>query len=156
MQARLADILKSQRRTVTVLSSLLAVQDALGYLPQESLPAVAAFTGQSVNDVYGVATYYPNFRFQPVGDHEIELCWGPSCHILRAPELRKIAEDFTGLAADGTTEDKHYTLRATECAGACALGPVGKVDGKLVGRLTPQRLRALLEGLRTAPAHRGG
>ena len=143
LAARVTAILMGQRRTVTVLSSLIAIQDAMGYLPPESMASVASYCNASVNDVYGVATYYPNFRFSPLGEHHIELCWGPSCHIVHAPELRTIAEAFTGLKEDGTTEDKRYTLRGTECAGACALGPVGKIDGKLVGRLTPDRLRAL-------------
>ena len=148
LAARLTAILRSQRRTVTVLSSLIAIQDALGYLPPESISVVASYCNASVNDVYGVATYYPNFRMSPPADHKIELCWGPSCHIVGAPKLRELAEEFTGLKEDGTTEDNRYTLRGAECAGACALGPVGKVDGKLVGRLTPERLRALLAGLR--------
>lgn len=145
LEAKLKEILEGQRRTVTVLSSLIAVQDAIGYLPPESIPAVASFAHASVNDVYGVATFYTHFRFAPPGEHEIELCWGPSCHIVHAPELRRLAESFTGLHADGTTEDKRYTLRGTECAGACALAPVGKIDHKLVGRLTPERLGALLQ-----------
>ena len=156
IEARLTAILKGQCRTVTVLSSLIAIQDALGWLPPETMTAVAAFANKTVNDVYGVATYYPNFRLIPPSEHKIELCWGPSCHIVGAPILRQMAEKFTGLKEDGTTEDNRYALRGAECAGACALGPVGKIDGKLVGRLTPERLRALLEKLETAPPMKVG
>lgn len=144
MDAKIREVVKGQKRTVTVLSSLLAIQDAFAYLPPGSMEAVAETTGASVNDVYGVATFYTNFRFEPPGEHQIELCSGPSCHIVDAPRLRKIAEEFAGLKEDGTTPDKRYTLRAVECGGACALGPVGKIDGKLYGRLNEERLRKLL------------
>lgn len=144
MDAKLREVVRGQKRTVTVLSSLIAIQNAYTYLPPGSMEAVAEATGASVSDVYGVATFYTHFRFEPPGEHQIELCWGPSCHIFDAPKLRKIAEEFTGLNGDGTTMDKKYTMRALECAGACALGPVGRIDGKLYGRLNERRLRELL------------
>lgn len=152
MDAKLRDILSSQRRTITVLSSLIAVQNQLGYLPPEAIPAVAEFTGSTINEVYGVATFYTHFRFKPPGQHQIELCWGPACHIVNSPKLRHIIEDFTGLEEDGTTADRRYTFRSLECAGACGLGPVGKIDGKLYGRLTDEKLRGLLQGLDGKPA----
>ena len=147
MDANLRAILEGQKRTVTVLSCLIAIQEELRYLPPGALPAVAGFTGASVNDVYGVATFYTHFRFTPPGEHQIEICWGPSCHIFNAPHLREMAEEFAGIKGDGTTPDNKYTLRGLECAGACALAPVGKVDGKLYGRLTEEKLRQILAGI---------
>ena len=147
MDAKLRAILEGQKRTVTVLSSLIAIQEEMGYLPDGALPAVAELTGESVNEVYGVATFYTHFRFAPPGEHQVEICWGPSCHIVNAPSLRKMAEEFTGLEADGTTEDEKYTLRGLECAGACALAPVGKIDGKLYGSLDREKLARILGGL---------
>ena len=67
---------KQPYATVTVLSSLLAVQDAVGYLPSEAMDEVSERTGASVNDVWGVASFYPNFRFTPPGRHRVEVCWG--------------------------------------------------------------------------------
>lgn len=155
MDDRIQHILKAQRRTVTVLSSLIAIQEEIGHLPEGAVRAVAALTGATVNDVYAVATFYTHFRFDPPGEHQVELCWGPTCHIEHAPKLKKLAEEFTGLTGDGTTPDRRYTLRGSECSGACALAPVGKVDGKLYGRLTEQRLRGILEATRNG-APRGG
>ena len=62
--------------TVTVLSSLLALQDAIGYIPKEALEEVASFMGDTVNDVWAVASFYPNFRFEPLCQHNVEVCWG--------------------------------------------------------------------------------
>ena len=147
MDASLRAILEGQTRTVTVLSSLIAIQEELGYLRPGAIPAVAEHTRASVNEVYGVATFYTHFRFTPPGEHQIELCRGPSCHVLNAPRLRGLAEEFVGIKGDGTTPDSKYTLRALECAGACAQAPVAKVDGKLYGQLTEERLRQVLANL---------
>lgn len=147
MNVKLRTILENQKRTVTVLSSLIAIQEEIGYLPEGALPAVAEFTGETVNEVYGVATFYTHFRFAPPGEHQIEICWGPSCHVVDAPSLRQLACEFTGLEADGTTGDNKYTLRGLECAGACALAPVGKINGKLYGRLTREILDGILTNL---------
>ncbi|MBI3744751.1 MAG: NAD(P)H-dependent oxidoreductase subunit E [Chloroflexi bacterium] len=146
-EARIQEILKAQRRTVTVLSSLIAVQEAIGWLPPESIPAVADFTGKSVNEVWGVATFYTHFRFEPPGKHMLEICWGPSCQLFKSKRLMEMTEQFTGVKFDDTTPDKQYTLRGLECAGACALAPVGKFDGKLVGRLNEERLKQILAGI---------
>lgn len=153
MDAKFRDILEHQRtKTHTVLSCLIAIQEKLGYLPPEAIPAVAEHTGQSVNDVWGVATFYTHFRFTPPGRHAIELCWGPSCQLFHAKRLMQIAEEFAGVPFDGTTPDGECTLRGLECAGACALAPVGKIDGKLVGRLTEERLRQILASLDKRPS----
>lgn len=148
MDPKIQKVLDSQTRTVTVLSCLIAIQESFGYLVEGAIPAVAQRTGASVNDAYSVATFYTHFRFQPPGEHQIELCWGPSCQIFRSDALMKQAEEFAGIKFNGTTPDKKYTLRGLECAGACALAPVGKLDGTLVGRLTPEKLRERLIAMR--------
>ena len=74
-------------RTVTILSSLLAIEDEIGYIPTEAIEEVATFTSSTVNDVWGVASFYTNFRFTPPNEHVVEVCWGPTCHLLGAMEL---------------------------------------------------------------------
>ena len=152
MDAKFKTILEAQTRTVTVLSSLIAIQETLGYLEPGSIPAVAEFTKASVNEVYGVATFYTHFRFEPWGEHSVEICWGPSCQLFHSKLLMKVAEQHAGIKFDGTTPDKRYTLRGLECAGACALAPVGKLDGKLVGRLDEARLKQALAKMNTGAA----
>ena len=152
MDAQLKKVLDGQKRTVTVLSSLIAVQQALDYLPPESIPGVAEHTGASVNEVYGVATFYTHFRFEPPGEHTVEVCWGPTCQLFDSRGLMRLAEESTGTTFDSTSEDRRYTLRGLECAGACALAPVGKLDGKLMGRLTPEKLQNALAAMNGSKA----
>ena len=133
--------------TVTVLSSLLAVHDALGYLPKEAIEEVADTTHSTVNDVWGVASFYPNFRFEPPPAHQLEVCWGTSCHVTGAARLYREALKELGLEHEGDSPDGHVCLHLDTCMSVCSQGPVVKLDHVLRGRMTPEQLRELLRGL---------
>ena len=148
IKGRTIQALGSQKRpTVTVLSSLLAAQDELGYLPDEAIEEVATFTDTTINEVWGVASFYTNFRFTPPAQHVIEVCWGPTCHLLGAPIILKQVQDDLGLSGEGDTHDKKLTLKYNTCLGACSQAPVMRVDHHLKGRLTVDAARSLIAGL---------
>ena len=154
--ARISDAVNKQpQATVTVLSSLLAVEDAVGYIPREAVAAVAARMDATVNDVWAVATFYPNFRFEPPAAHRIEVCWGPSCHIMGATAVIAAAQSALGLSDEGDTPDGKATLRYNTCLGACAHAPVMAVDHHLAGRITPDAARARIAAAldAAAPVH---
>ena len=134
-------------RTVTVLSCLLAAQDSLGYLPQEAIEEVATFTDHTLNDVWAVASFYTNFRFSPPGQHTVEVCWGPTCHLVGAMDLLRAVQDALGLQGEADTPDGRVTLKYNTCLGACSQGPVIKVDERILGLMTVERARALLAQL---------
>ena len=125
--------------TVTVLSTLLALEDELGYVPKEAVAEVAAFTHSTVNDVWAVASFYPNFRFEPPCQHQVELCWGSSCHLVGAMALINEVLKASGLEQEGDTPDRRLTVRLNTCLGACAQAPVISIDHQLVGRLSPEQ-----------------
>ena len=136
--------------TITVLSSLLAVEDELGYIPKEAVADVAAFTNSTVNDVWAVASFYPNFRFEPPCQHKVELCWGSSCHLVGAMPVISAVLEASGLSEEGDTPDHKLSVRLNTCLGACAQAPVISIDHHLIGRLSPEearrRVTELLEG----------
>ncbi len=161
LNKRIADAVHGQTQpTVTILSSLLAVEDELGYIPQESVQQVAAFTGSTVNDVWAVASFYPNFRFEPPCQHRVELCWGASCHLVGAMPLIAAVLDAAGLEAEGDTPDLKLSVSLNTCLGACAQAPVISVDHQLLGRISPEaarsRIAALLAGPRPGQSHNSG
>ncbi|NQW23182.1 MAG: NAD(P)H-dependent oxidoreductase subunit E [SAR202 cluster bacterium] len=124
--------------TVTVLSSLLAVEDALGYIPKEAVEFVAGFSNSTVNNVWAVASFYPNFRFEPPAEHLVEVCWGASCHLVGAMGVFKAVLDASGMADEGDTPDKRLTVRFNTCLGACSQAPVMSMDHHLAGRVNPE------------------
>jgi NADH-quinone oxidoreductase subunit E len=144
--------------TVTVLSSLLAVEDELHYIPREAVELVAEFIGATVNDVWAVASFYPNFRFQPPAGRQVEVCWGASCHLMGSMAVVESVLDAAGLETEGERPDHRLSVRLNTCLGACSLAPVMSVDHHLFGRVNPEsaavRVSALLQSDPVAnPSH---
>ncbi len=133
---------------MTVLSSLLAVQDAIHYIPDEAIEEVADYSKTSINEVWSVASFYTNFRFTPPGRVTLDVCWGPSCHLLGAQDVLKAVQDELGVQEEATTEDGSVTLRYSTCLGACANAPVVAVDHHMKGRATPKSAAGLARSLR--------
>ena len=142
LKQRMAEAVRLQpQSTVTVLSSLLALQDELGYIPKEGVEEVAAFTDSTVNDVWAVASFYPNFRFTPPCLHQVEVCWGATCHLVGAMPVIEAALESCGLTDEGDTPDGRLSLRFNTCLGACSQAPVMAIDHHLVGRVTVPMVR---------------
>ena len=145
---QILNILKNQdHTTVTILSSLLSVQDEIGYLPKNAISAIADFMNVTTNDVWGVASYYLNFRFDPPGQHTIEICWGPSCHIRGASELQSSVLEKLKLKNQGDTSDGKFTLKFNTCLGACPQAPMISIDHKLIGKMNSSKLLKMLDKL---------
>ena len=143
----LKQILETQRgRTTTVLSSLIAIQNHLGYLPPEAMEAVAEYTGQSVNDVWGVATFYTHFRFEPPTRYSVEVCWGPSCHLRGAD---KVMENFIKELGvkEGKSSREDVTFKRSSCSAACGLAPVISVNEELLGNVKPEQVKGIVDSL---------
>ncbi len=136
--------------TVTVLSSLLAIEDSIGYIPSEAIEEVADFTNSTINDVWGVASFYTNFRFTPPGEHVVEVCWGPSCHILGSQRIIKEVLETLGLSREGDTEDSKFTFKYNTCLAACGQAPVISIDHQLMGRMTAEQAKERILNLRSA------
>ena len=127
-----------------LLPILRDLQDEFGYLPEPVLPLVAETLNISRAEVYGAATFYHDFHFEPQGEHTITLCRAEACQSMGAVALAERAKARLGLTWGETTADGRVTLRQSFCLGLCACGPAGMVDGKPVARLTPQKLDAIM------------
>ena len=142
-----ATIAAQPQSTVTVLSSLLAVHDAMGYLSDEAIEEVARYTNSTINDVWGVVSFYTNFRTSPPRSHNVEVCWGASCHVLGAMKVVKAVLEAAGLEAEGDVPDEDATIRLNTCLGACSQGPVISMDHHLYGRISPENAGKLVANL---------
>ena len=139
LEQRIHDAVHGQTQpTVTVLSSLLAVEDELGYIPKEAVEFVAEFSDATVNDVWAVASFYPNFRFEPPAEHVVDVCWGASCHLVGAMMIFKSVLEASGMDDEGDRPDKRLTVRFNSCLGACSQAPVMAMDHHLAGRVNPE------------------
>lgn len=158
LRERVKLAIASQTKTnVNVLSSLHAVLDDLGYIPDMAIEEVADYTQTTINEVWGVASFYTNFRFTPPGDNVVEICWGPTCHLLGAPEILSAVMAELGLADEGETADNGVSLKYNTCLGACSQAPVMMVNHRLAGRISVdsalRRVSALRDASRNGDAH---
>jgi NADH-quinone oxidoreductase subunit E len=123
-----------------VIPLLQKTQDIFGYLPQCSMREIARVTGASAAEIYGVATFYSQFRFTPTGKHVMKVCHGTACHVQGADSLDTVVEQRLGVAPGNTTADGEFTVEKVACLGCCSLAPVVMIDGEVYGRLTGDKL----------------
>ena len=146
LRERIIEAIKCQKRpTVTILSSLLAVQDEIGFIPQQAIEEVAVAMNTSTNEVFGIASFYPNFRFTPPPDHTVEVCWGPTCHLEGGAAIVTAMLEKLGLHEEGDSSDGKISFRFNTCLGACSQAPVVSLDHELFGRLDQESATGLID-----------
>ena len=124
---------------------LQEVQDHLHYLSPEAVRQVAEHLNLSENDVYGVATFYAQFRFVPPGLHHVKVCQGTACHVRGSDMIMDAISRSTGIEPGQTSSDGQFSLERVACFGSCALAPIVVVDDKVYGRMTTARTRKLIK-----------
>jgi NADH-quinone oxidoreductase subunit E len=145
MEANLADIfVEYQGKREEIIPLLQGVQEELGYLSDEAMQQIANFTKVPASNVYAVATFYAQFRFEPLGDNHILVCRGTACHVRGAQAILEEMTESLGLEDEGTTEDREYTIETVACIGCCALAPVITVNEEVHGNLSKKEARKLL------------
>jgi len=139
----LAIVARYAGREGPLLPILHDVQHTFGHVPRPAIPVIAAALNLSRAEVYGVVTFYHDFRASPAGRHVVKLCRAEACQSMGCEALVARVERRLGTAC-GTTSAGGVTLEAVYCLGLCATSPSAMVDGRLVGRLDAARLDALL------------
>lgn len=115
---------------------LQGIQEEFGYLPKEAFTKVSKETGLELSEMYGVATFYAQFRLKPVGKHIVKVCHGTACHVQNAKELTDALQDSLNVDDGETTEDGMFTLESVACLGCCSLAPVLMIGDETYGKLT--------------------
>jgi len=131
-----------------MLSILTEVQAKYGYLSQEALRRVAAATGGSLTDIYGVATFYKAFSLKPRGKHLVSVCLGTACHVRGAPRIADELCRQLGIQPGETTPDNEFTLETVNCLGGCALGPIVVIDGRYYSNVSKSKVAEILRKTR--------
>jgi len=130
-----------ERRPDALIPLLQAVQEHLGYLPPEALQMVARHARVPRSRVYGVASFYSQFRFNPVGRRRVAVCRGTACHVGGARMILEELERTLGIAEGETTADMEYALGTGACIGCCGLAPCLTVNDEVSAKLTPKKVR---------------
>ncbi|GAB4373361.1 MAG: NADH-quinone oxidoreductase subunit NuoE [Calditrichia bacterium] len=129
-----------------IIPLLLAIQEKEGYVSEESIRQVSRFLRISENQIYGVATFYPKFRFSEPGKKSIKICMGTACHVRGGQYLADTVGWKIGVAIGQTSADKRFDFQRATCLGCCTLGPVVEIDQKVHSRMLVTQLKEILEG----------
>ena len=129
-------IAKYKGKKGNLIPILQGTQNIYGYLPQEAFRKIAAETGLSLSDMYGVATFYAQFRLKPVGKNIIKVCHGTACHVQNANTITDSIQESLKVKDGETTEDGLFTLESVACLGCCSLAPVMMIGENTFGKLT--------------------
>ncbi len=144
-----AILLKFKGEKGILIPVLQETQDAYGYLPAAALEAIAASTGVPLAQIYGVATFYAQFRLRPVGKHIVRVCCGTACHVAGAERITDAMSQTLDVAPGDTTGDGLFTMETVACLGCCSLAPVMMIDEETFGRLDEKAVRKIVKEYRT-------
>jgi len=127
---------------------LQAVQGELGYLPEEAMLEIARFLSVPESRVFGVASFYEQFRFTPIGRNHIMVCRGTACHVKGAPRILEEVERLTGVPEGQTSKDLEYSVETVACVGCCGLAPTMVVNKETHGRVSVKKIKKILKAIR--------
>jgi NADH-quinone oxidoreductase subunit E len=151
-QSELAEIRKETKRVLSrfnrkrenLVTVLQQIQERLGYLPREALLEVAQFLKMPPVDVYGVVTFYNQFRLNPPGKHSVRVCLGTACHMKGGYIILDAWKRRLNIGPGNTTLDREFDLDTVACVGCCAMAPVNVIDSKVEGKMSPTRVDGIL------------
>jgi NADH-quinone oxidoreductase subunit E len=149
LEQTLERILPAGRGPKDALIPLLQqVQEELGYVPEEAVYQISDRTGVPPSEVFGVLTFYAQFRLKPRGKNMVSVCLGTACHVLSGGTILEALERHLDVTPGETTEDREFTLAEVRCLGSCSLAPVMVVNQDTYGRLTPDKAIKIVERYR--------
>ncbi|HNR35491.1 MAG TPA: NADH-quinone oxidoreductase subunit NuoE [Candidatus Hydrogenedentes bacterium] len=127
---------------------LQEVQETYGYLSREAIQEVGRHLKLPTSKIFGVATFYNQFRFQPMGKYHIQICRGTACHVKGSAAVLDVLQQELNLSAGQTSRDGLFSLEVVACIGACGLAPVMSINGVFYAGLTPAKTRQIIEKYR--------
>lgn len=136
------------RQREDLIPLLQDIQDEFGYLSEGIINRVGEYLGISVNKIYGVATFYDNFRFGPVGRFHVRLCHGTACHVAGSTTLLQELEKQLKIKSGETDKEGLFSLEVVSCVGACGLAPLIEINGEYHTGLTLNKLNDILKSIR--------
>jgi len=141
IQSELSNFQKERSELIPILQM---IQEKFQYLPPEALSLVASHVDIPPADVYGVATFYNQFRFHPPGKHPVKVCLGTACHVKGGDIILENFERKLEISEGETTADKEFSIERVACVGCCALAPVALLGETVHGNMAPSKVEGLI------------
>lgn len=132
----------------SIIPLLQEFQDQYGYISPQAVEAIARYVDVSESEVYGVASFYTQFKFSPPGKYVIQICQGTACHVRGSTIIADTLREELGIKPGQTTPDGLFTLERVACVGCCALSPVMVINGKVYANMTPAKVAEVIKEYR--------
>ena len=132
----------------SLITILQHAQDLYGYLPIELLNYISLRTGIKAAKILGVATFYAQFRLEPIGKYLIMICQGTACHVNGSEAVQAAIEEELGIKDGQTTPDGLFSIKSVACLGCCSLSPVMMINGEAYGTLTPAKAKGIIADIK--------
>lgn len=151
MVSKIEELLEkySHASSDSLIPILQDIQDEIGFLSEEAIVVVGKHLNMPTSKIFGLATFYNQFRFQPKGKIHIQLCHGTSCHLMGAVNLIEYLEKSLKIKAGQTSRNGKFSLEIVPCMGACGLSPVISINGKFYEKLDAHKLKVILEEIQS-------
>ena len=147
------EVIESNKHDKSLLMAVMQqAQDIYGYLPVDVILHISQRTGIKVTKIMGVATFYSQFRLEPVGKYLIMLCQGTACHVNGSLQIEKVINEYLGIKDGETTEDGLFTLKNVACLGCCSISPAMMINDTAYGKLTSEKVIDIIESIRKEEA----
>jgi len=140
---------KSDQKGI-LIPLLQSAQDYYGYIPESAIEYISEIVDIPPAEIYGVVTFYSQFRLKPLGKYVVRICEGTACHVNGAKNILRVLRNDLGIAVGETSDDGLFTLQSVACLGCCSLAPVIMVNDKTYGNLSPNKIQSIIKDIKTA------
>lgn len=145
-EKELLEFIRDNKDTPGALMPILQkAQEIYGYLPIEVQTMISDATGEPLEKIYGISTFYAQFALNPKGDNQISVCLGTACYVKGSQAIYDKVSELLGIDEGECTPDRKFSLESCRCVGACGLAPVMMINDEVYGRLTPDQVEGILK-----------
>ncbi|MDR3627162.1 MAG: NADH-quinone oxidoreductase subunit NuoE [Ignavibacteriaceae bacterium] len=135
------DLINKRHQSGSLIPLLQSAQNSYGYIPEKIIYYISELVNVPAAEIYGIITFYSQFRLKPVGKYLIRICEGTACHVNGAKKVLSILQDELGISIGETTQDGNFSLVSVACLGCCSLAPVMMIKDETFGNLNPDKIK---------------
>ena len=142
------DLINKRKQHGALIPLLQSAQDSYGYVPEKAIHYISELVNIPAADIYGVITFYAQFRLKPLGKFVVRICEGTACHVNGAKNIVKVLQNELGIGVGETSDDGLFTLQSVACLGCCSLAPVIMINDETYGNLDPDKTKKVIRDYR--------
>jgi NADH-quinone oxidoreductase subunit E len=142
------DLITKKDQEGVLIPLLQSAQESYGYIPEKTIQYISELVNIPAAEIYGVITFYSQFRLKPLGKYVVRICEGTACHVNGGKNILSVLKKEMGVDVNETSKDGNFTLQSVACIGCCSLAPVIMINNETHGNLTPDKIKKIIKEYR--------